>query len=87
MVFTPIIFSLNYFKKTTDECSLFRKCSFFEDYFIMFEKAVHSRDKKNLENVYVEKKNTYLIYISTTSVCITTDVVFYTKQGVFGNDL
>ena len=53
----------------------------------MFEKAVHRRDKKNLENIYVEKKNTYLIYISTTLVCITIDVVFYTKQGVFGNDL
>ena len=33
----------------------------FEEYFIMFEKTVHKREKKNSENLYMEEKD----YIKT----------------------
>ena len=56
-----MIFAFNCCKKITGKCSLFLKCTLLMR---LYEKSVCKRGKKNLENVYVEKKVKleYLIY-------------------------
>ena len=56
MKFAPIIFTQNYFDKFAEEFSLFLKCSFFVEYFIILEKNVFEKKEKSLENVYMVKK-------------------------------
>ena len=61
MVFKPIIFALNYCKRNYGGVFFVSEVFIFEEYFIMFEKTVHKREKKNSENLYMEEKD----YIKT----------------------
>ena len=50
-------FALNYCTKITDQCSLFLKCSFPEEYSLYNKMFAHERNrfgkKKRTENVYI----------------------------------
>ena len=74
------------FDKFAEEFSLFLKCSFFVEYFIILEKNVFEKKEEFGKCLHGKKNEIKMFDMFKILPCKTTNNVFYAKQGVFGNN-